>query len=73
MMGQYDGVECTLAMCVIHDAFKHVSVHLYAVKKWDSSQNTTADIRVSWFIVGYTIKDALLCHVATRAAEDVVT
>ncbi|UYV70134.1 K02A2.6-like [Cordylochernes scorpioides] len=68
--GQYDDVECVLAMCLLHDDAKHgYGHHGDANRTWIRRKTQRHSILAFSFIVNHTIESATLCDVELRSAS----
>lgn len=73
-MSQYDDVEFTQVMCVLHDAAKHGWDHHYAVNRTEIRLKIQRHmIRASRFVIYHTNENAPVCDLASRVAEAVIT
>ena len=73
VMCQYDDVECTLAVCVLHDAAKHECGHHDPVyRTWIRRKRRREAIPASRFVVHDTIGGAPVCDTASRVVDTIV-
>ena len=73
MVGQYNDVECTLAMCILYDTAKHICNHLDAVNRIEICLKIRRyNIPVSRFFAEHAIEVAPVNDVASRVAEATV-
>ena len=73
VMSQCDGVECTLAKCILHDITKHGFDHNDVINKIEVHLKTRSHAFPAFrFVVKNTVEDAPVYDVESRIAEDMV-
>ena len=71
-MGQYNDVECTLAMCVLYDTAKHVCDHNVINRNeiWQKKRRHITP--VSRFVIEHITESVPVCDAASRVTEVMV-